>query len=91
MPLQRDIIFVHQYGLIISEILIQAPYRVYLLFRALHPMREPRDDVVSVIVIHEFDVIEPWPGLARVAGDDVGQVQRGGEVGDSAVYTFRWS
>ena len=45
---------------------------VDLLVRALHPVREPADDVVGIVAEDLVDVVEPGVGLAGVAGAIVG-------------------
>ena len=41
---------------------------VDLLGRALHPVRQPAEDVAGVVGIDLADMVEPWLGLAGIAG-----------------------
>src|SRR5262245_23293535 len=42
-----------------------------LVLRALHPMRQKSDDVLAISTWIEFeDVLQPWPRLAALTGDE---------------------
>src|SRR5262249_31069827 len=43
---------------------------VDLVGGALHTVRQPIELVFGIIAKHTTHVVEPWPGLGRIAGDD---------------------